>query len=307
MSRGSARRSRAAVALVALTTCFAASPRPSTRPTASRPRPTLASRTAPTSSSRPRHGGLRSRRALARARARPAASPAPSRCSTATPTSATTSRISTASTRAPSGTTHGSRIPWFAGGTAASCFAKLAHDTERHAPERGGRPRLPVARRRPLTLRLLDQRTRTTTTVRGSPTSASPRSSRPLPRTRTRSSTRAYLARVMHDPGIATLLVQTSGASPRAVGQQLRSPAGNRASVSDINTDRALIASSLTSVELQGLTRVELGYALVLIAASTGSCCGSASQIAAARSRSPTHSAHGRDSSAASSGRRRPS
>jgi len=50
----------------------------------------------------------------------------------------------------------------------------------------------------------------------------------------------------------------------------VRALAGSSASVSDINTNRALIASSLTSVELRGLTRVELAFALVLIAAATG-------------------------------------
>jgi putative ABC transport system permease protein len=46
--------------------------------------------------------------------------------------------------------------------------------------------------------------------------------------------------------------------------------AGSSATVSDITTNRTLVASSLTSVQLEGLTRVELGFALVLIAASTG-------------------------------------
>ena len=50
----------------------------------------------------------------------------------------------------------------------------------------------------------------------------------------------------------------------------MRALAGSSATVSDINTNRALVASSLTSVELRGLTRVELAFALVLTAAATG-------------------------------------
>ena len=80
----------------------------------------------------------------------------------------------------------------------------------------------------------------------------------------------SYVAHATHDAGVATLLVQTAGANPRDIGRRIRSLAGTRASVSDIDTSRALVASSLTSVELQGLTRVELAFALVLMAAATG-------------------------------------
>jgi len=40
--------------------------------------------------------------------------------------------------------------------------------------------------------------------------------------------------------------------------------------VTDITTTRRLVGSSLTAVDLSGLTRVELGFAVVLAAASTG-------------------------------------
>ena len=106
-------------------------------------------------------------------------------------------------------------------------------------------------------MRVLD-RARAVRSLSASPTSASRRSSRPRPRTRTPSSMPAIVARATHDPGVATLLVQTRGL---ADGHRQAHPrlAGTRASVSDIETNRALIASSLTSVELQGLTRIELG------------------------------------------------
>src|SRR5262249_17001039 len=79
-----------------------------------------------------------------------------------------------------------------------------------------------------------------------------------------------YVARATHDSGVGTFLVQTAGASPQAVGRSVRAVIGARRTVTDITTDRKLVSSSLTSVELSGLTRVELAYALVLVAAATG-------------------------------------
>ena len=40
--------------------------------------------------------------------------------------------------------------------------------------------------------------------------------------------------------------------------------------MADIDTSRRLVGSSLTAVDLAGLTRVELGFALLLAAAATG-------------------------------------
>jgi putative ABC transport system permease protein len=45
---------------------------------------------------------------------------------------------------------------------------------------------------------------------------------------------------------------------------------GTSATVSDIGSTRKVVGSSLTAVDLSGLTRVELGFALVLASASTG-------------------------------------
>jgi putative ABC transport system permease protein len=158
---------------------------------------------------------------------------------------------------------------WFGGGTAASLFAKLVrtpngvllseevvHDYQLHPGDQ-------------LTLRLLDQRTRQARPVpftyvgitKEFPTA---------PKDAYTIVNASYVARATHDPGVSTLLVQTGGGSPTDIGKRVRALAGSSASVSDINTNRALIASSLTSVELRGLTRVELAFALVLIAAATG-------------------------------------
>jgi putative ABC transport system permease protein len=54
------------------------------------------------------------------------------------------------------------------------------------------------------------------------------------------------------------------------VAQRVRATVGTSATVTDVATSRRVVGSSLTAVDLSGLTRVELGFALVLAAASTG-------------------------------------
>ena len=192
---------------------------------------------------------------------------------------------------------------WFAGGTTAQLMGKLAqrpngvllsqevvHDYQLRPGDR-------------ITMRLLDQRTHRAIPVRFTylgitkefPTA--PKDAYTLVNA-------GYVARATHDPGVSTLLVQTKRRISERRRARVRAIAGAQATVNDITTNRALIASSLTSVELQGLTRVELGFALLLIAAATGSCCGSAWPIAGVPSRSPTLSVLARASSAASSGAR---
>jgi putative ABC transport system permease protein len=158
---------------------------------------------------------------------------------------------------------------WFGGGTAASLFAKLVrtpngvllseevvHDYQLHPGDQ-------------LTMRLLDQRTRQARPVRFTYVGIT-KEFPTAPKDAYTIVNASYVARTTHDPGVSTLLVQTGGGSPTDIGKRVRALAGSSASVSDINTNRALIASSLTSVELRGLTRVELAFALVLIAAATG-------------------------------------
>jgi putative ABC transport system permease protein len=158
---------------------------------------------------------------------------------------------------------------WFAGGTANQLLAKLArtpsgvllseevvHDYQLRSGDR-------------ITMRVLDQRTRRALPVRFTYLGVT-KEFPTAPKDAYTVVNASYVARATHDAGVATLLVQTGGASPGAVGRRVRAVAGAQASVSDINTNRALIASSLTSVELQGLTRVELAFALLLIAAATG-------------------------------------
>jgi putative ABC transport system permease protein len=81
---------------------------------------------------------------------------------------------------------------------------------------------------------------------------------------------RDYIAARTHNPAVSLFLVDTSGRSPARVADDLRRQLGPGATVSDIEHTRRVVASSLTAVDLAGLTRVELGFALVLGAAATG-------------------------------------
>ncbi|MFN2490846.1 MAG: ABC transporter permease [Actinomycetota bacterium] len=79
-----------------------------------------------------------------------------------------------------------------------------------------------------------------------------------------------YVARQTGSDAVGTFLVDTSGASPGAVAARLRVQLGTSARVTTIGSARRLVASSLTAVDLSGLTKIELGFALVLAAAATG-------------------------------------
>ena len=80
----------------------------------------------------------------------------------------------------------------------------------------------------------------------------------------------AYIASATGNGAIDTLLVATPGSPPASVADRLKSIAGTDATVSDITTTRQIVGSSLTAVDLAGLTRIELGFALVLVTVATG-------------------------------------
>ena len=79
-----------------------------------------------------------------------------------------------------------------------------------------------------------------------------------------------YVAEATGSDAIGSFLVDTGGHDPAGVAARVRDVVGADAQVTDIESSRRIIGSSLTSVDLAGLTRVELGFALVLTAASTG-------------------------------------
>src|SRR5204862_3991334 len=80
----------------------------------------------------------------------------------------------------------------------------------------------------------------------------------------------SYVARRTGSDAVGTFLVQAHGASPGAVAQRVRRVVGTGAQVTDLDHQRRIVGSNLTAVELSGLTKVELAFALVLAAASAG-------------------------------------
>jgi len=79
-----------------------------------------------------------------------------------------------------------------------------------------------------------------------------------------------YVAKVTGSDAVGAFLIDTGGRSPATVARRVRSVVGAQARVTDIVNSRQVVGSSLTAVDLHGLTRVELAFALLLAAASTG-------------------------------------
>jgi putative ABC transport system permease protein len=80
----------------------------------------------------------------------------------------------------------------------------------------------------------------------------------------------AYVAQSSGDPTADALLVDTGGTNATAVAGRVRAAVGPGPIVTDLDHSRAVIGSSLTAVDLAGLTRVELAFALVLAVAAAG-------------------------------------
>jgi putative ABC transport system permease protein len=79
-----------------------------------------------------------------------------------------------------------------------------------------------------------------------------------------------YIAAKTGSNAVGTFLVNTGGTNSAGVAARIRGLVGPSVSVSDIRATRGVVGSSLTSVDLAGLTRVELAFALVLAAAAGG-------------------------------------
>ncbi|MFB7222198.1 FtsX-like permease family protein [Streptomyces sp. NPDC056227] len=79
-----------------------------------------------------------------------------------------------------------------------------------------------------------------------------------------------YIAKTTGSNAVGAFLIDTGGTHQKSVATQLRQQVGTSASVTDVTQTRAAVGSSLTSVDLAGLTRIELGFAVLLAAASGG-------------------------------------
>jgi putative ABC transport system permease protein len=79
----------------------------------------------------------------------------------------------------------------------------------------------------------------------------------------------AYVGAATHDASPSTYLIDTGSTSPQAVAASVRHVVGPGPQVSDISSTRRIVGSSLTAVDLGGLTRVELGFAFAFMIAAT--------------------------------------
>jgi putative ABC transport system permease protein len=80
----------------------------------------------------------------------------------------------------------------------------------------------------------------------------------------------AYVAQATGSNTVGAFLLDTGGTNTASIAAQAQAIGGETTTVTDISSARARVGSSLTSVDLQGLTKVELSFALALVAASGG-------------------------------------
>jgi putative ABC transport system permease protein len=78
----------------------------------------------------------------------------------------------------------------------------------------------------------------------------------------------SYVAQQTGSDAVGAFLVDTGGHDATAVANRVRDVVGTTATVTDISATRGTIGSSLTAVNLTGLTRLELTFGLVLAAAA---------------------------------------
>lgn len=79
----------------------------------------------------------------------------------------------------------------------------------------------------------------------------------------------AYVAAQTGSDTVGAFLVTTDGTSAHTVADRLRSALGPQPQITDLDTTRRVIGSSLTAVDLGGLTTIELTFALGLAVAAT--------------------------------------
>jgi putative ABC transport system permease protein len=158
---------------------------------------------------------------------------------------------------------------WFQGGTATSLMAGLARHPDGVLVAAETVKDYQLVPGDTLRLRLQDGRTKQFKTVRFRYAGVA----KEFPTAPTDSFLVAnadYVARQTGTDAVGTFLLQTDGTAPASVASRIRRLTGPSAQVSDIQTSRRVVGSNLTAVELSGLTRVELVFALLLAAAASG-------------------------------------
>ncbi|MFC8501377.1 FtsX-like permease family protein [Pedococcus sp. NPDC057267] len=79
-----------------------------------------------------------------------------------------------------------------------------------------------------------------------------------------------YVAKATGDASVGAFLIDTGGTNQSQIADRIRHLVGTSATVTDLTQTRGTVGSSLTSVNLHGLTRIELGYAVLLAIAAGG-------------------------------------
>jgi putative ABC transport system permease protein len=77
-----------------------------------------------------------------------------------------------------------------------------------------------------------------------------------------------YIAQQSGSDAVGAFLIDTAGRDTAAVAMRIHTLLGTSATVTDIASARGTVGSSLTAVNLAGLTRIELGFGLGLAAAA---------------------------------------
>ncbi|MFA3843045.1 FtsX-like permease family protein [Streptomyces aureus] len=80
----------------------------------------------------------------------------------------------------------------------------------------------------------------------------------------------AYVAKATGSDAVGAFLLDTGGTHQKQIAAQLRTGIGTSATVTDLTQTRGTVGTSLTSVDLAGLTRIELAFAVLLAAGAGG-------------------------------------
>ncbi|WP_026411401.1 FtsX-like permease family protein [Actinomadura oligospora] len=80
----------------------------------------------------------------------------------------------------------------------------------------------------------------------------------------------SYIARATGSDAVGAFLLDTGGTHQKQIAAQLRHQLGTSATVTDLTQTRGTVGTSLTSVDLAGLTRIELAFAVLLAAGAGG-------------------------------------
>lgn len=80
----------------------------------------------------------------------------------------------------------------------------------------------------------------------------------------------SYVAKATGSDAVGVFLLDTGGTHQKQIATRLRSQLGTSATVSDLTQTRGSVGTSLTSVDLAGLTRIELAFAVLLAAGAGG-------------------------------------